>query len=266
MSKILWITDPHLNFLYGRGGAKAFGDLVKEENPDADGAVITGDIAEFDNFDKLIENFADGFGKPVWFVLGNHDCYNGSIAAARKNAARLKKLARYLPSEQLVQLAEGVALVGHDGWYDARFGDPKRSQVVLNDFIYIKELKFSRGEALFWKLREIADAGAVEARGLIEAAIDAGNKKIVFATHVPPFAQAAWHEGQMSDKHWLPWMSSRAMGETLNELAGTHPDVEFMVLCGHTHSSGTYQHCANLVVHTGHSAYRYPRVCGVFDF
>lgn len=264
--RLVWLTDVHLNFLFGRGGSKAFGEYVKEEHPTADGAVITGDIAEFDNFEKLIENFAEGFSKPVWFVLGNHDAYGGSIEAMRKNAARLKGLARYLPSEQLVQVGDGVALVGHDGWYDARFGDPKRSQVVLNDFLCVKELKFSRGEVLFMKLREIADAGAVEARGLIEAAIAAGNKKVVFATHVPPFAQAAWHEGQMSDKHWLPWMSSKAMGDMLNEVAGANPDVEFLVLCGHTHGAGTYQHCENLLVRTGHSVYRVPRVSDVFDF
>lgn len=267
MPRILWISDPHLNFLPG-GGVREFAQAIVEDPrwQGFDAAVVTGDLAEFHNFDKLIERFADSLGKPVYFVLGNHDAYGGSISGLRQKAAGMKGKARWLVSEKLVQLCEGTALVGQDGWYDARFGDAARSEVVLSDFHHIKELKPVRGVRLFDKLREIADECAREAKSLIEAAIAAGNKRIVFATHVPPFWQAAWHEGQVSDRHWLPWMSSKAMGDVLSALAAAHPEVDFLVLCGHTHGDGTYQHAPNMKVLTGHSEYRDPRVTSKFDF
>jgi hypothetical protein len=137
---------------------------------------------------------------------------------------------------------------------------------VLNDFHYIKELKGFHTQALFAKLGEIADQMAAEADASLRQAVSDGYKQVVFATHVPPFAQAAWHEGQMSDKHWLPWMSSRVMGETLSKVAVENPDVDFLVLCGHTHGRGVYQHSPNLKVLTGESEYRYPRVTEVLEF
>ncbi len=261
--QILWLTDVHLNFL-PQGGARAFGEYVRIENPKAGIAIVTGDIGECPNFANLIEQFAKGLKLPVYFVLGNHDAYGGSIADMRKQAERMKGKARYLPSEQLVEIIPGVALVGTDGWYDGRFGDALRSNVVMSDWMYIKEL-LVRGDLLRMRLKEIADAYAIEGQGLIEAAIAKGYKKLFFATHVPPFWEATWHEGETSNKHWLPWMSNRVMGGMLTQMANEHPDVEFVVLCGHTHSEGRVKIADNLEVLTGHSAYRSPRVCGVFD-
>lgn len=263
--RLCWITDPHLDHL-GPGGASDFGLYVKEIHEEFDAVVITGDIGECHTFAELVESFAEGVSKPVWFVLGNHDCYGGSISQARVTAGKMKGRARWLVSERVVQLTEKTALVGHDGWYDARFGDYTRSQIVLNDFLMIKEFQALRGQKLADKLGRIADLAAQEGQAVIEQAIDAGNTQIVFATHVPPFAQATWHEGAMSDKHWLPWMSSRAMGEMLRSVAQAHPTISFLVLCGHTHSDGKYEAEPNLVVLTGHSAYKYPRVCGELDF
>jgi predicted phosphohydrolase len=263
--QILWCTDVHLNFL-PQGGARAFGEYIRKENPDASMAVVTGDIAEAPNFDTLIEQFAIGLELPVHFVLGNHDAYRGSIADMKKKAARMKGKARYLPASQLVEIIPGVALVGTDGWYDGRFGDAVRSNVIMSDWMYIKELTVVRGDLLRMRLKEIADAYAVEGRGLIDAAIAKGYTKLIFATHVPPFWEAAWHEGETSDKHWLPWMSSKAMGDMLRSVAAEHPEVFFLTLCGHTHGEGRVEIAENLIVMTGHSAYRAPRVCGVFDF
>lgn len=267
--RLIWLTDVHLNFI-PHGASKTFGEYVLAEETQLggpfDAVVVTGDIAEYTSFEELIEEFAQGVGKPVYFVLGNHDAYGGSIRGMRAKAEKMKGKARWLVSEQSVQLCEGTVLVGQDGWYDARFGDAKRSQVTLNDFMVIKELMPLRGAALFLALQGFADVFAAEARALLEAAIEAGNTRVVFATHVPPFWQATWHEGKQSDKHWLPWMSSKAMGDMLNELSASHPDVEFLVLCGHTHGAGTYQHAPNLKVLTGHSAYRLPRVSDRFEF
>jgi UDP-2,3-diacylglucosamine pyrophosphatase LpxH len=260
-----WITDPHLNFL-DTEGPRDFGLKVREAIPDLGAVLVTGDIGEYPDFNTLIESFAEGVGAPVYFVLGNHDAYRGSIVGMRVKAEEMAGKARWLPKAGTVELAPGVALVGHDGWYDARLGDPKRSNVVLSDFMTIRELLGCSQEEIITTVREIADAFTEEARILLEAAVAQGYKRILFATHVPPYAQATWHQGQMSDKNFLPWMSNRSMGEMLDEVTGANPDVEFTVFCGHTHSAGRYERSPNLLVRTGHAAYGYPRVTDVLTF
>jgi Icc protein len=271
--RLVWCTDPHLNFL-PEGGAKAFGQGVLQDYPDLDGVLLSGDIGEFPNFLPLLDDFQKGLGKPVWYILGNHDAYQGSIAGMKAKAhAHTNPMTRYLVKEKLVELTPGiegldpsVALVGHDGWYDARNGDPKRSNVILSDFHWIKEFRGKWENAIIAVARMVADAAAAEALTLLEAAVAKGYKRIVFATHVPPYAQSAWHAGQMSDKNWLPWMSAQSMGDTIDRVANANPDVFFTVLCGHTHGAGRYQRQENVEVLTGHAEYRAPRVCGDFTF
>lgn len=264
--RLVWCTDPHLKHL-PPAGPKVFGERVRRDHPDLDGVLVTGDIAECDSFLPLLDEFQKGLDAPVWYVLGNHDAYGGSVSEMKAKAhAHTNAKTLYLEKEKLVELSPGVALVGHDGWYDARNGDPIRSNVALNDFLYIREFFGHWGHSLISVARRIADADAEEACGLLEAAVTRGYKRILFATHVPPYAQSAWHMGEVSNAHWLPWMSNRVLGEVLDVLARDNPDVSFTVLCGHTHSAGRYQRHANVEVLTGHSEYGDPRVSGTFEF
>ena len=261
--KLVWVTDPHLSFLK-RGGAKLFGKAVREEHANLDAVVVTGDIGEYDNFDEHIERFAEGAAAPVWFVLGNHDAYGGSVERAQKKAAAMSGLARWLPAQEPLPLGSESVLVGHDGFYDARHGLGGASSVFMSDFMYIDELK-GGGPTLVERVQTLADTAATEASLLLDRAIAKGPRRVVFATHVPPFPEAAWHEGAISDANWLPWMCSKVMGDVLLAKSAAHPHIQFEVLCGHTHGSGTATLAANLVVRTGDSEYRFPRVCGTLE-
>ena len=86
---------------------------------------------------------------------------------------------------------------------------------------------------------------------------------MVVLTHVPPFAEACWHEGKRSDPEWLPWFTCVAMGTMLRRVAEEHPSVRFEVYCGHTHSSGVHRERENLVVHSGRGRYGTTFVEGV---
>lgn len=262
--KLVWVTDPHLSFLKN-GGDHAFGARVRREHRDLQAIVVTGDIGEYANFGDHIERFAKGANARVWFVLGNHDAYGGSVAKAQARAAGLDGLARWLPSSEPVELGtSGAWLVGDDGFYDGRYGLGVKSSVVLSDFMYIEELA-GAGAALLDRIQTIADEAAKRASAKIDEALARGPKRVVFATHVPPFAEAAWHEGAGSDGHWLPWMSSKVMGEMLLDKAHANPQVSFEVLCGHTHGKGEVTFGENLLVRTGDAEYRAPRVCGVVE-
>ena len=261
MNRIVWLTDPHLNFL-PRKGAFHFGDSIRDDYPNVDAAIVTGDIAEFESFLPLLDELQRGLGAPIYYVLGNHDAYGGSVSEMRVRAtSHANEKIIYLPAGDLYELTPDTALVGVDGWYDARLGDARRSNVVMNDFQLIREF---RGKDSVTVAREIADREAEYALEKLRRTASV-YKRILFATHVPPYAMATWHEGQMSDKHWLPWMSSLAMGNAIDTVSAEHLDVLFEVFCGHTHSDGVYERHSNVIVRTGHSAYRFPRVCGVIE-
>jgi Icc protein len=310
--KIVWITDPHLNFLTStqiHKFARSIGGHA------ADAVVITGDIAEAPNLKHCLNEFASSLkGTDIYFVLGNHDLYRGSFAgsgqtlrykapemdeiearfiasmteAAKQEVARHLAAGRMPPGEiglapNLIWLEDippielapsGVGLLGNMGWFDGVHGDALGSNVVMNDFESIADLRpfYHR---LTWdvpgcrqdmidRLGDIADGMACDAKGWLNEACKK-YKKIVFATHFPPFKEACWHEGAVSDKNWLPWFTSAAMGKALDEVAAANPETRILVLCGHTHSPGVYRRAENLMVVTGKAVYGAPSVAGLID-
>lgn len=264
MFRLAWTTDTHLNFLRVIGALESFVEYLKEDAAEVSGGppdalVITGDIAEGHNFGDFIEDVKKMFGKPVYFVLGNHDFYGSSFEEARDWAARL---GGWLVTEAPVKLTDEIALVGHDGWYDARIGNPFGLQ--MSDFRCIRDFNRMKVMGIIERSRQEADNAADAARVKLDAALDA-YPNVIFATHFPPFEGACWHEGKLSDVEWLPWFTSKAMGDMLLEVAQARPDKKILVLCGHTHSSGVFDAAPNLKVLTGQSQYYHPCLAGVLD-
>jgi predicted phosphohydrolase len=261
--RVAWITDPHFNFLPPLA-ARAFGQCLTKET-DCDSVVLTGDIAESQSLESDAESFAEGLGKPIYFVLGNHDYYGGSIQTTRAIAQRLNGNLRWLHKTGVVQLNQETALVGHEGWYDAQYGDPLGSKVWLSDFDLIEDLQLLSRAELVKKLRQLGMEAAQEAHTVVSKALGQ-HSKILMATHYPPFHDACWHEGSISNKEWLPWFTCKAMGDMLLASAREHPERQILVLCGHTHSPGKVDILSNLSVWTGGSRYGAPKISHVFDF
>jgi 3',5'-cyclic AMP phosphodiesterase CpdA len=261
--RLAWSTDCHLNFLNPAGLAR-FYDAARALRPDA--LLLTGDIAEADSLSEALQGVHNALRVPVYFVLGNHDFYGGSVAAVhdamRALTARDQGL-YWLPASGPIALPDGRVLLGQDGWGDGRAGTPEASGVRLNDWRQIEE--FRRAGAMFnlparlALLRELADASAAALRADLASALARAGDVLVM-THVPPFDGACWHEGAVSGPDWLPWFTCRATGDALLEQAAAHPARTITVLCGHTHSSGTFAPRANLVVRTGAAEYGAPVV------
>ncbi len=263
--RIVWLTDIHLNFLDTPGDARAFGAEVAAEHEDAEVALVTGDIAEAPNVATLLTTFAEGMGKPVYFVLGNHDYYHGSFAEVEGRVASWATGSlHWLTSMDPIEIAPGVALCGAEGWYDGQAADPAKSNVRLHDFRYIKDFAGLHPLVAFERMHAKAKEQAGIAEGKLRK-VAGTHAKVVFATHIPPFPGATWHLGHLSDRHWLPWMCNLTMGRMLLTLAEEFPSTEFLVLCGHTHSAGAYQPLPNLRVLSGRSEYTRPCVTGVLE-
>lgn len=163
-----------------------------------------------------------------------------------------------------MELALGVGLVGHDGWADARLGDYETSLVMMNDYRLIEELA-GVGKRERWPLlQQLGDRAAEHVRQVLPPALDRF-EHVFFLTHVPPFRQACWHQGEISDDEWAPHFTCWAVGEALLEAADAFPHRQIMVLCGHTHGCGEARLRDNLVVLTGGAVYGQPAVQRVFE-
>jgi predicted MPP superfamily phosphohydrolase len=264
MKRVVWLTDLHLNFLrYDQ--VEQFLDVLAAADPSA--VLIGGDIAEAHDVGRYLERLDDRLQAPIYFVLGNHDFYFGSLRRVRR---RMEALCRerpnlvYLSTSPAIELSPEVALVGHDGWADGRLGNYETSLVMMNDFRLIEELAGMTKLERRPLLESLAKEAAAHLRETLPAAL-ATHRQAFVLTHVPPFREACWHEGQISDDQWLPHFTCRAVGDALLDIADGHPDRQITVLCGHTHGGGQAKLRDNLLVLTGGAVYGEPEVQRVFE-
>lgn len=264
MTRAVWLTDPHLNFL-GEAQVQQFLQELARGAPDA--LLISGDIAEAPTLLSYLDQIHREVPCTVYFVLGNHDFYFGSLEEVRERVAefcRHHPRMVWLSNRQVEELAPGVGLVGHEGWADARLGDYVRSMVIMHDHYLIKELAGLNKADRWPVLRALGDEAAAHLRRVLPAALERYGHVYVL-THVPPLREACWYEGQISNDEWLPHFTCAAVGQVLLDVVATHPQKRCTVLCGHTHSPGECQPLPNLRVITGGAQYGAPGIAGVFE-
>jgi len=259
MKRIAWLTDIHLNFLV-HAKVKAFCRSIDDRNPDA--VLIGGDIADARTIKVYLRILEDELCRPIYFVLGNHDYYHGSIAGVRSAIKELcdrSDWLHWLPAAGVVKLSEETGLIGIDSWADGRLGNYQDSMVQLNDYSLIKELTGLDQKVRLLKLNELGDRAAADLRDIFPWALGRFQHVMVLM-HVPPFKEACWHDGSIFSDHWLPHFSCKAVGEALVECLRSCPDCEVTVYCGHTHSGASAQILPNLTVNTGGTEYGKPLV------
>jgi len=264
MKRAVWLTDPHLNFL-SETRLPTFLDEVASARPDA--VLISGDIGESHNVCEYLGLMLGSLGVPIYFVLGNHDFYYGSIRGTRERVSDFCKQhprLHYLSIENAQELTSRVGLVGHDGWADGRLGDYRRSMVRMLDWKLIEEFSGRDAEARWEVLKRLADEAAAHIRRVLPEAL-ARHDEVLMVTHVPPFLGACWHEGAISNDQWSPHFTSQVMGDAILEIMDGEPGKKLTVLCGHTHGEGEFEAADNVLVLTGGADYGSPRVVRVFE-
>lgn len=261
--RLAWCTDLHLDHAKHRRGVieGLADDLIK----DSDSCVITGDIASQTEAD-LLGALAFMYGKPIYFVLGNHDFWGGSFEEGERFTRQLcaaHSNLTWLTESDPVEIATGVQLVGVDGWYDAHAGNWKSSSFEMVDWRAIRDFRpFRSGPRLVGYCRARAQYYAHKATVKLSRTTAS---RVFFATHVPPFEQSAMHEGKPSSDDALPWYTSCCLGDALSEFAEKRPEISLTTLCGHVHSSSEYQPSANHTVLCGAAEYGSPTIARVFE-
>jgi hypothetical protein len=210
--------------------------------------------------------------KPIYFVLGNHDYYQGRIDSVRQEMEKLTRnepLIHWLPVSGAQDLGEQTILLGEDCWADGRYGNYVNSRISLNDSLMIGDLFQSNilGKySLLEKMQQLADKDARRLKDNLTGAIKRYRpKKAIILIHVPPFREVCMHEGNISSDDFLPFFASKATGDVLAQSAQENPDVEFLGLCGHTHSRAYWQPCVNLTIKAGTAEYGKPEIQDVIN-
>ena len=256
--KLAWISDPHLECLAPSLVETFIRHLATQR---VDAFVITGDISNAQNLDQHLALLAS-LQVPVYFVLGNHDFYQGSFTSVeqlvRKACCKHPTLV-HLGQGEIIQLGAGTALIGHRGWADGRAGLGDKSTVRLNDYLLIEELRDKDNPGLFSILRTLGDQSADYIRTTAEEAVR-NCRHLLIATHVPPFPEASMHQGRPSGPEFAPHFVNVAMGNVLFELSQRYQDRSFTVLSGHSHHSARFSPLKNLDVKVANARYGYPAI------
>ncbi len=264
MKRIIWLSDIHLNFLT-LNAVRRFTVTVRNHKPDL--LLLGGDTSDARYLVTHLQLLETELEIPIYFVLGNHDFYHSSFSQVKEKVINLTQslpYLRWLTKMDVVELTPTTALLGHDSWADGRYGDYYNSSLLLNDYFLIAELTNLNRATRLQMLRSLGDAAASHFKKLLPLACQA-YREILLLTHVPPFREACWHEGEISDDDGLPHFSCKAVGEVLLEVMQVHPECNLTVLCGHTHSRGEARILPNLSVFTGGAEYGNPQVQRVFE-
>jgi Icc protein len=129
MKQIAWTTDLHLDFVEDHQEIDKFCQSITASNPDL--VLIGGDIAAAGTVEMWLELLARKIRRPIYFVLGNHDFYKGSITGVRSritNLCRRSPNLHWLSNSGVIELSPNTRLIGHDGWADGRLGNGIRSK------------------------------------------------------------------------------------------------------------------------------------------
>ena len=266
---VAWLTDIHLNFV--DDAEREW--FLRSVGQQADAVAVSGDITDSRQLPEHLREIEEFIGKPIYFVLGNHDFYHSSVAETRPKATEIAQASQYLnyiTSMGVVELSSTSAIIGHDGWADGRVGDYENSNVILSDHLLIGEISkwYERStldkSGLRNTLRSLADEAAQHLETTLEDAA-CRYDNIILVTHVPPFREASWHEGTVSDEDYLPYFACKVVGDVLGKVMQAHPQSRLLVLCGHTHGGGELKLLENLHVLTGEAEYGKPAIQQVVD-
>ncbi len=216
-----WATDIHLRFCDDEERRDFCQTLVETE---FDVLLLTGDIGGESDLDgnpepldhtetvRLLKELEESLRRPIYFVLGNHDYYRSSMAAVRTAIVELcrgSETLRCVQNDGVIPLTERTALVGHECWGDAGWGDFISSPVLMSDWKVIWELKQYWKEVpdlsadlMPWKLRKadldpfplaerlkvLGQEAAEHFRRVLPEAL-ARYEHVVVLSHVPPFVR-----------------------------------------------------------------------------
>ena len=203
------------------------------------GLFLTGDISSGFLLESDLNFLARSFDGPIYFVLGNHDYHKRHIESVHADVRRLcneHANLHWMTDEGVISLDEDVALIGTEGWYDARLGDPRLLKFTFDWFLTMNFLQLENMDERIrtWQTMAQSSASLIEER-LLKALDD--HKTVYVLTHFPPWKEACRSYGTFMEKLWLPYNTNQILGETIEKIMANHKKKRVVVLAGHTHEA-----------------------------
>ncbi len=296
--RLAWTSDLHLVFLKSEDGFLKSEDGLTLQSwldqlaaEDFDALAISGDISEAPRICEHLELLETHIQRPIYFVLGNHDFYRGSFETVLprvREFAEQSPLLHCLDFLDFVELTDTTALVGHGCWADGLYGDFWQSEIVLNDWKVIDELrKWKRGpfsmscfggcgaclaDTMEWhggavdvdrelmaeELKKLGERAAEHIRRVLPRAL-AARRHVVLLTHTPPFAPRCVST-KVEWERWAPHAGCKLAGDVIEEIMEAHPDRQLLILSGHVHAASWIQISANIEQRTASAQYGQPHI------
>ena len=197
----------------------------------ADAIIHCGDIAErfFSDYINRLMTVA-----PTYYVLGNHDYWNGHNMFITRMTA--KQHGHYL-YDTPYRLNENTTIVGVDGWYDFPFDGTEFDYGAVGDFLYINELKSRSPRVVVNLAREYAHRLHLQLQEI-------GTDNVIITTHVNPFPAMCESPDTFSNVFY-----SDILGDTIREYATQNQGKNITVFCGHTHKAMNTK-IGNITIHS----------------
>ena len=234
--KFVWLSDTHLSMSILPAMKRRFIDRIT--SIDADGLVITGDISNGLWLESDLRYLAVHHPKPIYFVLGNHDYYWRHMGSVHEDVRRLCKEFPnlvWLTESDPVMLDEDVALVGHEGWFDANCGDRDATAWAVDRLLNLDFWRMRDHVDQVYEWRNMAKTSALAIEEKIEKIRERASMVYV-ATHFPPWKEASRADGKIFESLWHAYNTNVTLGESLLKIA-QKSKLQINVLAGHTHLS-----------------------------
>lgn len=262
--KFAWLSDIHFDHLSNEKFVAFIEDLIKL---DVDGYFVSGDISHA-LFHETVFNVLEKFLlNPFYFILGNHDYYHSSFVKVHERILSITEDSDtlfWLNDCGIIELTKSSCLIGHDGWYDARYGDYENTDFFLSDFLLIDDLVALEKQELYKKLNAMGDQSTNYFCMILPQALKT-YQTVYLLTHVSPFEETTFYKNGISDDKSLPFFSNKALGDYLLEIMPQFKDKELVVLCGHTHTGGEKSVLPNLHVKVAPAVYGSPKVHKILE-
>lgn len=219
---------------------------------------LTGDISNSAwSCLKDLEFLGKRAGRPIYFVLGNHDYHFSNIEFVHKEIRRLcskYKNLIWLTEANIISLNEEVAIIGQEGWYDARSGNQNYLKYTI-DWLLISEFrKLPSMKERIEKFQELANQSAINLSYKLELALE-NHKTVYLLTHFPCYLEANRTRSFLSEKFWEPYNTNFALGKSLETIMGKNKKRNLIILSGHTHCSINIHVSQNIECRVGKGAY-----------
>ena len=252
-TSVLFVTDLHLD----RASDDQIDDLLHRlRQTRAGNVIITGDISDAVHLEEHLRILATTCApRPLYFLTGNHDFYGGSFMEVENELDALCRVIpnlHHLDGNRITTLANGIGLIGHRGWPDARAGDGMATAIENPDGWSIEDLRHLDHQQLLSRMRSMGRESAAKLRSLYPLALTRF-RHVIVAMHVPPFYNSVFHKGRPADKQHLPHFCCQTVGVMLTSVLKAFPHRRVSVLAGHSHGSCSKRITHNLTVRVGAS-------------